>query len=227
MPSAPFSELSPPARFDSRAPVVEIRVSCQPRRDWEIWIPEGLQTAAPERRRSAAAGRFAAHRALAALGVWNEGPLPRGARGEPVWPAGVVGSITHTAEFASAAVARGSVVRGLGIDSEAIGRAKDPLRLQGKVFRAEERTRIPGLETSSEDRAFALVFSAKESLYKALYPLVRKVFWFEAARVLRMDEGRFEIALEETLSDAFPTGHVLEGTYCESDGLVHTAVVVP
>src|SRR5947207_7559339 len=97
--------------------------------DWsEAALAEELALvgeAGDKRRREFAAGRACARLALERLGRSN-GPVLRGSNREPVWPDGVVGSITHTAGYCAAAVTEASCVLGLGIDAEA-NQALSPL----------------------------------------------------------------------------------------------------
>jgi len=78
---------------------------------------EALRTAGPRRRAEFAAGRSCARAALAALGV-AAGPILPGPAGQPLWPAGVTGSITHCAGYQACAVARVTDVPAIGIDAE-------------------------------------------------------------------------------------------------------------
>ncbi|POX38552.1 4'-phosphopantetheinyl transferase, partial [Streptomyces sp. Ru73] len=77
----------------------------------------GIRTARPLRRAEFVTGRHCAHRAMERLGA-PAAPVPRGVRGAPGWPAGIVGSITHCAGYRAAAVARSGRVRAVGIDAE-------------------------------------------------------------------------------------------------------------
>ena len=133
-------------------------------------LPVELSAAAhmgEKRRREFAAGRHCARKALACLG---EGPiaLPVGAGRAPVWPPGFTGSISHTDDIAIAAVARRSELRSLGIDLE----SADPLEpdLLELVCRQEERAALTASNMDAELSA-KLIFSAKESVYKCLWPL--------------------------------------------------------
>ena len=72
---------------------------------------------AKRRRREFATGRGCAHRALAALGA-SAGPIAAGERGEPLWPGGVVGTITHCDGYRGCAVARAAELATIGIDAE-------------------------------------------------------------------------------------------------------------
>ncbi len=122
----------------------------------------------PVRRREFTAGRGCARLALGALGL-PPTALPAGADRAPVWPAGIAGSIAHTRELAVAAAVPLSLLSGLGIDLE----PAHPLEseLWPRVCRQEElqwadAQRNPGL-------AVALLFSAKESIFKCLWPRAR------------------------------------------------------
>src|SRR5580692_7617313 len=83
----------------------------------DIEIPAALTTAVASRRAEFVAGRLCAREALAALGAPST-RVPRGIDGAPEWPTGFVGSISHTAELAFAAVAPAAEARGLGLDVE-------------------------------------------------------------------------------------------------------------
>lgn len=124
-----------------------------------------VQGAVPARRREFAAGRACARRALAQLHV-QDFPVLAGPRREPLWPPGVVGSITHTRGYCAAAVARASDLRVLGIDAELVGAVGDDL--EELVCSAQERRR--GRAGGAGPAWRTVVFSAKESVFKALYP---------------------------------------------------------
>ena len=127
------------------------------------------------RREEFARGRACARAALAALGA-TPGAIPAGPHRAPVWPPGFVGSITHGAGVVAAAAAPRSAVPALGIDVEADG----PLEpgVQEMIF-------APGEDRGREPWWPAVVFSAKESVFKALHPEVGEWIPFEAVRVMR------------------------------------------
>ena len=120
----------------------------------------------PQRRAEFLNGRKCAHLALAKLGIAST-PILRGPNREPLWPEGVAGSITHCGDYCAAAVARSNGERWIGIDAE----SNEPLP-RGIIdiiasaseieFAAAALRRIPNWDR--------LVFSAKESVYKAWYP---------------------------------------------------------
>lgn len=148
-----------------------------------------------------AAGRRAARTALSRIGV-TAGDLPVGPGRAPVWPEGTVGAITHDAAVALAAVARAGDVRGIGIDlTEAAPLPGDTVR--AILPHAEEQELTP-----LEARA---VFSAKESLFKALYPLSETYFGFDAALVRPdLEAGVFTVSLVTRVGN-FPPGQHWSG----------------
>lgn len=124
------------------------------------------------RRASFLRGRTAARRAAAQLGRTFAGPLGTGDAGEPLWPPGLIGSLTHTKELAIAAVAPAQDYQLIGIDLEDRRRELPP-SVRDRICREAEKTWV----NEGEDRLL-MIFSAKESLYKALYPLLKRRFWF-------------------------------------------------
>ncbi len=134
--------------------------------------------AVEKRRKEFITARSCARVALAQLGI---GPVPimRGEKDMPLWPDGVVGSITHTGGYRAAVVGYAMQVRSLGIDAE----PHEPLPegvLDLTSIEAERdvlATRPPGLHW---DR---LLFCAKETTYKAWFPLTRRWLGFEDAHI--------------------------------------------
>jgi len=116
---------------------------------------EELPRAVAKRRAERAFGRACARTALAELGI-APAAIASSAGGAPMWPAGIAGSITHTDDYAAAAVVRDVVA--LGIDLESLAHTARVPDLLATVALASERA-----------HPAALVFSAKESVYKCLY----------------------------------------------------------
>lgn len=126
--------------------------------------------------------------------------LPVNADRSPQWPGDVVGTISHNQYWIGAAVAKSSELIGLGMDFEVMGRTK--LELGKQIRTAEDIKKHPKL---SDEELLTVIFSCKESLYKALYPSVKKFFGFEdaALRMLDLDNGIFTIDLLTQLSLKF------------------------
>jgi 4'-phosphopantetheinyl transferase EntD len=162
------------------------------------------------RRREFALGRACARHALVRLGV--PGPVLRGPDRAPVWPQGVVGSLTHCDLLCAAAVARSGDIVAIGLDAE----TDEPLspRMGQRVCTEAERLHLARLPRRPAGTWEKLVFSAKESFYKAWYTIARSGLGFRdvevhvdpgaggfSARVLRDDKpgprgghGRFAFA---------------------------------
>jgi enterobactin synthetase component D len=139
----------------------------------------------------------------------------------------VVGSITHTQGFASAAVAPTSALRGLGIDSEERFTLERARRLDAYLAHPDEVLRLTRTGPLDEGDAATVVFSAKESLYKCLHPFVQRHFGFHAARVVHAAGGRLVLQLTEQLTDEFVAGNEFFGRYAVTASHVHTAIVLP
>ena len=142
-------------------------------------------------------------------------------------PDGLVGSITHTQGFASAAVADLAVMRSVGIDTEQRFTFERARRLDDHLAHPGEVAALVRAGGIDEDAAATLVFSAKESVFKCLHPFVRRFFGFHAARVVRADGGRFVARLTEGLTAEFVEGYELHGRYVVAGEHVHTAVALP
>ena len=142
---------------------------------------------APGRAAEFRAGRACARRAMRALGLPDAPLLPDETRA-PVWPAGVVGSITHCAGYCAAAAAKARDLAALGIDAEAHG--SFPHDVARRVAAAAEIASFARF-VASPDIAACAVFSAKESLYKAVFPLSRTFLDFDEVMVVAEGPGRF------------------------------------
>ncbi|CAL9332355.1 4'-phosphopantetheinyl transferase family protein [Streptomyces sp. enrichment culture] len=140
-----------------------------------------IRDAVPERRREFATARVCAHRAQAALGLPVR-PVLCGPRGEPRWPAGTVGSVTHCTGYRGAALALAAHCRTLGIDAEP--HLPLPPGTAGAVTCPAERRHLRDLAGRRPaihwDR---LLFSAKEAVFKAWSPLTGHTPDFGDARV--------------------------------------------
>jgi len=150
--------------------------------------------AVEKRRREFVTARMCARTALRELG-FPAVPILTGERGEPLWPGGVVGSITHCEGYRACAVARSSEFVSVGIDAEP--NAALPDRLLGDIARPEELPMLRQLGSEHADVHWdRLLFSAKESVYKAWFPLAKRWLGFEDA-VLDIDPavGTFDARL--------------------------------
>lgn len=136
--------------------------------------------AAERRRREFLAGRAAARRALARLGVHGHDLLVGAAR-EPLWPPGVVGSLSHDADCCVAVAASRARLAGIGVDC-----APDrplPQRLWARIATPAELAWASGFLEPQRGRWLRLIFSAKEAFYKYQRPLSGRFLGFADATV--------------------------------------------
>jgi 4'-phosphopantetheinyl transferase EntD len=180
-----------------------------------------LGDAFESRRREFATARRCAHEALAALG-FGPAPILRGAKREPLWPDGIVGSITHCRGYRAAAVAHCQDMLTIGIDAEPDEPMPDGIGR--RVFRAEERewlARAPiGVNWGR------VIFSAKESIYKSWYPLTGRWLGFDEA-IVTIDPQTDTFQARLLASPEHRDLTRLTGRFLVADGLVLTAVAVP
>lgn len=148
---------------------------------------EFVRNAVDRRRREFAAGRTCARKALQMLGVAPQ-PLLVGQHREPLWPPGVVGSLTHCGKYCAAAVARAERFAGLGVDAE-ISERLDP-ELISTVCTSLEMKWARECPPPAFGDWNKVIFSAKESVYKCLFPLLRRVLEFHELTILLEPSSR-------------------------------------
>jgi len=178
---------------------------------------EAIAGAAKTRIEQYTAGRVCSRIALGRLGVAATTPIIRGEDRAPVWPAGMVGSISHTDSWCAAAVARAEVVRSIGIDLELATPLKESL--WRRVCTPKERDwlhQLPSVGLTGK-----ILFSAKEAVYKCQYPITNKFLGFHAVEIELGDESFRAIFQQE--AGEFQPGDVMLGRYLVEEGLVATA----
>ena len=194
-----------------------------------IALPESLRNAAEVRRRSFLAGRLCALRAVDRLARRRTtDPIAIGDGGAPVWPEGIVGSITHTRGFASSAVAWRTRVRRLGVDAEVVMTDATARGVGPLVVRPEELTEVLDATRWDLSTATTLAFSAKESVFKCLYPAVGRRFDYLDAAIehVTLAAGRFSARLLVDLAPTVRAGDVLAGQFVVDGDRVYTGVAI-
>ncbi|GHJ10292.1 4'-phosphopantetheinyl transferase [Micromonospora humidisoli] len=183
------------------------------------------ERAVERRRRDFTAGRVCARRAMTALGL-PATPVPAAPNRAPVWPDGLVGTITHTRDYCAAAVARRADLRAVGMDAERQRDLNPGVRRM--ILHPEEEDRLARLPGGVNWPI--VVFSAKETVYKVWHPVVGSWLDFLDASVdLDPDAGVFTARIDParvsaaTVADP-PT--VVTGRFAVEDDLVRTAAVL-
>ncbi|MFJ9109269.1 4'-phosphopantetheinyl transferase [Streptomyces sp. NPDC102283] len=186
-----------------------------------------IERALLSRRREFSTVRACAREAMSRLG-FPPAPILHGAQGEPLWPGGLVGSMAHCEGYRVAALARAEEVAMVGVDAEPNEPCPDGIR--ELIAGPGELAMLVELDARHPDIAWdRLLFSAKECVYKAWYPLARRWLGFEdAAVVLEPESETFTAHLLS--SGPVVNGvrlSVLRGRWTAQQGLLVTAIAVP
>ena len=176
--------------------------------DEEVFVAR----AGAKRRRDFALGRNCARAALKRLGQAGAA-IGVGEGGAPLWPAGIVGSITHTDGYAAALVADARRFGGIGVDAERVGGVTQDL--WPRLFDAAERDFLMALEDESRAVMATLFFSAKETAYKAW--VMKGGLAFQGIRITPEADGFI----------ATRSGETLRGRYAVEGALLLTAAWIP
>ncbi|MFC3614317.1 4'-phosphopantetheinyl transferase [Lutimaribacter marinistellae] len=206
--------------FDSRIALA----STDPRRAYDVYPEEiaALGGAVDKRRREFAAGRMAARLALRDLGA-PAMAVPVGDDRAPIWPPGLVGSITHTDVACLAVAAWEGEVAMLGLDLE----PDQPLDedLVREICTETERDWLA--EQTQPGLAAKVIFSAKEAVYKAQYTRSRTLFGFDTLHVMPdLAGGAFAAEFRRDVP-GFASGRRIDGKLVIGHGFILTAVAEP
>ncbi len=169
-------------------------------------VPDSVARSVAKRQAEYVYGRLCAQASLRALGMDARWPA-LGRSGQPVWPEGVIGSITHCEPYAAAVAVRAQQ-GGVGIDVERVIAAEQLSTLLSVVDPVELALLQQLRPRLSLATGLTLVFSAKESLYKAVFPSVGTFLDFDCAKLcgLNPEQGWLELRLAKTLCRNLPAG---------------------
>lgn len=167
------------------------------------------------------AGRFCANEGLKqlehklAIEIVNK-EVATGKNREPLWPQGVLGAISHSSRFAMAVLAqdKGRYL-GIGIDIEEEMTEDLARDVSGQIMTEKEK-RLNHKPDDFDNKSFVtLIFSAKESIFKALYPSVGEYFGFEACELINFDpiEKNLKFRLVSSLNHVWKAGKELNVRY--------------
>ena len=144
-------------------------------------------------------GRICAREVLSKLGTLGQPVLRDPQTREPLWPVGISGAITHSGNWAAAAAGKTSDVSGIGIDLEDLERQVDS-RISRHVCIPEEQKWLQGCGEDCLEQNLKIIFSAKESIFKAFFPYTRTYLHFHDARIL-MEQTLFQKSKPDSLSE--------------------------
>lgn len=191
-----------------------------------IYSPDSLNRAVDKRKSEFLAGRYCAKTVLAELGIDNF-TINADKNRCPLWPSGIKGAITHSNTTALAAVTKNPSVTGVGIDIESVIEAKTMNDIQSAILHGHDADFLDSAKVSRET-VFSLIFSIKESFFKAAYPSVGRYFDFDAVNItaLDFDKGTFGLRLCQDLTPSLHQGLLVDGHFCFVDGQVLSLLVL-
>ena len=181
-------------------------------------LPEGSESFSEKRKHEFVAGRICAKSALQKIGFENHFVMT-GDNREPIWPGGVVGSITHNKNMAISIVSKN--MKSLGVDVEGILEGDRFNKLKSKFLTEEENKSF-----KIDEKLGTLIFSAKESLYKALYPTVKEFFSFYDAQVIEINEENIIIKVLRSDGAFSQFKEAIRVDYCQYQNNIITMIKI-
>ena len=182
-------------------------------------FPEKFSRAVDKRRADYLAGRALLIRAFEALGLPPQ-PVATGPDRAPIWPADVTGSISHSRTTCACILSTQTHLR-IGIDVETTLSAHSEKAVRKVALTPSELALVadhPGLP--------AQIFCAKETLFKALYPVVQEFFGFESAELVGLpDETHLQLRLTRSLHPTLPEGTVFSIRHMRLTGQILTWLI--
>jgi enterobactin synthetase component D len=188
-------------------------------------LPEGIARSVAKRQAEFVAGRACARLALREVGA-PPGDVGIGPMRAPVWPAGFVGSITHSAGVAAAVAARASDARSLGIDVERSITPELAASISASLARAGELSSVGAL-LGDPGVACTAVFAAKEALFKCVAPIVLRYFDFLDVEARLVAPGVLDLRFLVDIGAEFCAGRTLEARFAPGEGILVAAVLLP
>lgn len=162
-------------------------------RQHEIELPDHIFRSVPTRRAEYLAGRIISKVALKQL----NSPILQVGTGEhrsPTWPTGIVGSISHDDEHAICAVRSESDAKSVGVDIEPIICESVIENIRTQII-SEDEYKLIVSSTINHQVAFTLFYSAKEALFKAIYPFVKRYLNFNSSKVVEISKKKCQLKL--------------------------------
>ncbi len=195
-------------------------------KEFKIERPQLIKNSVVKRRAEFLAGRYTAQMCLKNLGIESHQILI-GQHRNPIWPVNIAASISHSDQVAICAALYKSERTFIGIDFENWLTSESAIEIKNSIIQHQEE-KLLKQSSMAFNQAFTLAFSAKESLFKALYPAVESYFDFSAAQIIdiSLSQNTFTLMLSQNLSTQLKTGTCFSGEFITSEAGVITLLVV-
>lgn len=194
--------------------------------EFNIDYPDGMLVSAKKRRREFLAGRYSAKKNLE-YSKSTSHSVHTGIGRYPIFPSPYIGSISHTDNIACTAVTSAKNIKGLGIDIEKIISEKAVIDIESLVIN-EDEIKLVSQHKKIYRQILTLIFSAKESIFKSLYPHVQFYFGFEYFSLQKIipHSNQMIFKSRKPLSESYPQEIVLTVSYFLSENWVFTIVTI-
>lgn len=181
---------------------------------YNINFPASVQSSVAKRKSEFLAGRLCAKKCLSQYDLSSQVFI--GTHREPVWPDGVLGAISHTNNIAGALITKCQDYNGVGLDIENVMSNETVHSISSQIMSKEE-LRYCNSCNANKNTIFTLIFSAKESFFKAAFSQVQKYFDFHAVKILHISENFLTFRVTEELSEVFQPGYEFSVSWGEID----------
>lgn len=192
----------------------------------QIILPNNFSKMVAKRRCEFLAGRICAQLSLRQFGLTRCTSVGVASDRSPSWPEGIIGSITHTSSIAAACIASSSTYKNIGIDSEVIFNNEIANSIKSELIISQELNVLKD-KTLSEALLITLIFSAKESIFKAIYNDVGYIFGFDCVMLIELSQYDMLFALTVSLSPEWQIGDRVRVAYRIEGDHVYTSMIVP
>ncbi|MEJ2362984.1 MAG: 4'-phosphopantetheinyl transferase superfamily protein [Gammaproteobacteria bacterium] len=208
--------------FDNQATVV-----VQPIADFRHCLYQSelelVQDVSDKRMLEFSTGRDCAHQALHKMG-YETCPILKGEQREPIWPEGVVGSISHCRDLAGAVMADKARIRSVGFDIENLKQLNPDISRH--VCTPEEKIWIKQLPVEQQNLGLLLIFSLKEAVFKCVYQATGQSLGFKQCRVVmddQFDQANVTLAVtgNTALSSEVCVQHYLSNSHVYTCAYLH------
>ncbi|EOY4514624.1 4'-phosphopantetheinyl transferase [Vibrio vulnificus] len=193
-----------------------------------VRIPKDYSKMVSSRRSEFLAARLCAQSILSRFDTIESNQVEVGLCRSPIWPSGVLGSISHSGNIAAACVVEQSQFRNIGIDVEPLIEPSIIDRIGRNVMTEFEHAKWAAYHSDEIQRSrfFTLIYSCKESIFKALFKDVNKIFDFDSVSLVSLDENKAVFRLDKTLNLMWQKGELLVCYYKFVSSLVFTIILV-
>ncbi|MCO4781598.1 MAG: 4'-phosphopantetheinyl transferase superfamily protein [Candidatus Cloacimonetes bacterium] len=171
-------------------------------------LPLGSETWAAKRKRDYLAGRYCANECLSQVALQGF-EIRSNADRSPIWPSEYCGSITHTKTYACCVLTSVNQYRSVGIDSEHKIIETTFKRVKRQIASDKEFDLVKSF-IEDDCLALTIIFSCKEAIFKAIYPLVKKHFYFDAFEITHVQDSYLLGKLLIDLDSSFCKGTCLK-----------------